>query len=168
MYLCALYLILDARMSVAKTQDFQRKGKSELILKRKKISRYQKIQSRISKDKKRHKQRRGRVIRNMFYFASLKSPICITFQSMKISLFYCHHTFTSPSCSICPVLAYIPRNSCNTNIPKAMMNFPSLEQFSKLEAFQLALNLLLSCLLAAFGFNLSNLADSYRAGRQIL
>lgn len=48
------------------------------------------------------------------------------------------------------------------------MNFPPLEQFSKLEAFQLALNLLLSCLLAAFGFNLSNLADSYRDGRQIL
>jgi hypothetical protein len=66
---------------------------------------------------------------------------------MEISLFYCHHTFTSPSCSICPVLAYIPRNSCNTSIPKGRLNFPPLEQFSKLEAFQLALNLLLSCLL---------------------
>lgn len=73
-----------------------------------------------------------------------------------------------PSYNICPTLAYIPRKTFNTSIPKGMVNFPPSEQFSISEAFQPVLNLLLSYFLAALGFNLPNLADNYRAGRQIL
>lgn len=84
---------------------------------------------------------------------------------MNISFFHCYQS-QPLFCNICLILADISRNSHSTCIPKGIVDFPPKKRFSKSEASQFILNLLLSYFLATFEFNLPKLADNYRAGRQ--